>query len=126
MTSPLIIRRATKADIDAFSTLERKPSAIVWCAELDGVIIGLAGFARVKGRWYAFCDLTDDLRRYPMHMMRWGRRIMAHAADLRMPYVYAQVDRGEPHAVCWLASLGFAPDPMSFDLYRWSLKTWQH
>ena len=100
--------------------MENKPSVVAWCAEIDGRIIALAGFALFMGRWYAFADLPEEIRPHKMLIMRWGKRIMAEARARGIKYIYAESAAEEKKAVAWLKSLGFVIDPRSERLYRWS------
>lgn len=117
--SPLIIRRATAEDIAAFSNATDVPTTIVWAGELDGEIIGLGGFARNKGRWIAFLDISEKARPYKMTLARAGIRSMQEARKLGFRFVYAAKDEHEPTADRWLRSLGFEIDPKSNSLFRW-------
>lgn len=120
--TPVTVRPATRADIDAFSDMANKPSVRAWCAELDGRIVGLGGLALIGGRWFAFCDLREEARPYKMTLMRTARRLFAQARRDGIRFIYAQVDDTEPGAVAWLESLGFEFDVRSDCLYRWSGK----
>lgn len=118
--SKVIVRAATREDIEAFSDLEAKPTAKALCAELDGRIIGLGGIAFIRGRWFAFCDLTPEARRYKVLIAKTARRIFADARRDGVKFIYTEADPNEPRAIAWLHSLGFELDPRSQTLYRWS------
>jgi hypothetical protein len=115
----IVIRPATSADIDAFSSMAGKPSIRAVCMEKDGRIIALGGIAFAKGRWIGFCDLMPEARQHKMHIMRGARRFMAAARKSGVRYIYAAADLDEPRSICWLQSLGFRLDPRSGVLYRW-------
>src|SRR5688572_26056056 len=101
--------------------MESKPTALAWCAEYDNRIIALGGLACVKGRYYAFVDLTPEARPFKMTIARTAWRVLAEAKRLGLRYVYAEPDPEEPGAITWLSRLGFKPDPRSRNLlYRWS------
>ena len=117
------VRRATAADLDAFSDMARKPTTIAWVGDLDGRIIAVGGLARIDSRWVAFCDLTEEARPYKMTLMRSARRTMAEARRLGFKFVYAQMDGNEPGAAAWLERLGFHIDPRSGTFYRWKADT---
>ena len=118
----VIIRPATRADIEAFSDLPNKPTVRAYVGEVDGKIVGMGGLARNKGRWIAFCDLTPEAREYKVTIVKTAKRIMEDAKKAGHRFVYAQPDLNEPNAVRWLTSLGFEPDQRSGGiLYRWSL-----
>ncbi len=116
---PVTIRRATAEDIASFSTMTEIPTTIAWCGEMEGRIIGLGGFARGKGRWVAFLDLTDEARPYKMTLMRAAIRAMAEARRVGIRFVFAEADLNEANPVEWMQSLGFELDPKSQRLYRW-------
>jgi GNAT superfamily N-acetyltransferase len=120
VTKPSVtIRRATAEDIAAFSDMTNRPTTIAWVGELDGKIIGLAGFARNKGRWIAFADLSEEARPYKVTIARAAIRAMDEVRRLGIPFVYAVLDETEPTALKWLQSLGFSLDPRSQHLFRW-------
>lgn len=116
----VIIRPASREDIDAFSSIENKPTAKAYAADLDGKIIALGGLALFKGRYFAFCDLTPEARRYKVLLAKTARRLFAEARRNGVKFIYAEADTNEPHAIAWLHSLGFELDPRSQTLYRWS------
>jgi hypothetical protein len=115
----LTVRRATAEDLASFSDDRNKPTTICWCGDLDGEIIALGGFAIVRGRYYAFCDLRPEAGPYKMTLMRTARRAMNEAKARGVKFIYAQADLSEKNPVAWLRSLGFEVDPRSPHLYRW-------
>lgn len=115
-----IVRRATREDIDAFSSMRDKPTVIAWCGELDGKIIALGGLYFSHGRWFAFCDLKEEARRYKVHLARTAIRIMADAKANGIRFIYTESQLDEPTSKRWLASLGFTLDRRSQHFYRWS------
>ena len=119
--SKVTVRQATREDIAAFSDMVNKPTVRAWCAECEGEIIALAGFALFGGRWYAFADLPEKIRPRKMLIMRAAKMIMAEARKQGIRFIYAEADMNEPNAVAWLASLGFQADTRSERLYRWSV-----
>ena len=114
-----IVRPATHADIERFSSLRNKPSLKAWVADLDGEIVGLGGVAFYAGRWFAFLDLTDKMRPYRMTLMRAAKRFFADMQAQGVKFIYAEADLEESNAPRWLGSLGFTIDPRSGYLYRW-------
>lgn len=114
-----IIRPATREDIDAFSSMQNKPTAKAVCMIIDGRIVALGGFARVKSRWFAFCDLTEEARPYKMHIARTAKRMLDEIKGHGIRFIYAQANPDEPGAVRWLTSLGFVEDRRADRLYRW-------
>lgn len=113
------VRPATREDIEAFSDIPNKPTLKAWVGEVDGEIVALGGFAFSKGRWFGFCDLKDEARRYKMTIARAAKMIIAEAKKQGIRFIYAEADKDEPSAVRWLTSLGFAVDPRTAFLYRW-------
>ncbi len=118
MTGP-VIRPATRADIEAFSDQPAKPSIRALAMEMDGRIIGLGGIALARGRWIAFADLSEEARRYKMHIMRAACRFLDDARRDGIRFIYAAADPCEAKAVRWLTRLGFELDPKSGVLHRW-------
>lgn len=119
MRSSPVIRPATLADIEAFSPTQMKPTLKAWVGEVDGKIIGLGGFAFSGGRWFGFCDLNEEARKYKLTIARTARMVMEEAKKQGIRFVYAEVDKDIPGAARWLKSLGFSLDPRSLSLYRW-------
>ena len=120
-----IIRAATHADIEAFADHRNKPSIRAVCMELEGRIIALGGIAWARGRWIGFADLSDEARRYKMHISRAALRFLSEAKRSGVRFIYAGADPCEARAIAWLTSLGFKLDPRSRSLYRWSATPWQ-
>lgn len=115
-----VIRRATHADIAAYSDLADKPSIRALAMEQDGRVIALGGAALVRGRWVGFCDLRPEARIYKMHIARAAHRFFDEARRDGIRFIYAGRDEAEPRSLAWLESLGFILDPKSRSLYRWS------
>lgn len=113
------VRAASAEDIEAFSDLKNKPTIKAYVGELDGKIVAIGGLAYSGGRWFGFCDLTDEARSHKFTIARMGKRIMDEARQMGIRYVYADADIKEPTAVRWLTSLGFTPDPRTLIYYRW-------
>lgn len=61
------------------------------------------------GTKIAFCDLTDEARRYPVTMHRAALKTMALARELRIRRLVATTESGHPAAERWLLRLGFEP-----------------
>ena len=108
------IRNATTSDIAQFAKTQI-PTTKAWAAELDGELIAIAGFAFIKGRWLAFCDLTkmanDKLT--GAHGCIWklmlARAVKEKLDSLDAKYVYADPDDNYDGARRWLMRLGFEP-----------------
>ena len=112
------IRPATREDIEAYSDAPGKPTLLAWAGEKDGRIIALGGIAYSKGRWFAFCDLDEEAKKYKMTIMRTAIRGLQEARRQGIQYIYAQADPNEPHSVAWMFSLGFVFDAR-VALFRW-------
>lgn len=80
-TGPLV-RPARAADFRAFYGRALPRSGRAWVAELDGKVIGLAGYYLMGGRAFVFSDMDEAMARYPVTIMREARRLMA---GLRLP-----------------------------------------
>lgn len=115
----MIVRRATREDIEAYSELPSNPTTLAWVGEIDGRIVGLAGLARVNGRWMAFCDLEDEARPFKTTIARQAIRIFREAREKGIRYIYAEANPNELGAVKWITSLGFEPDKRTPQYYRW-------
>ena len=115
------VRRATREDIASYSNAPGVPTLLAWAGEVDGEVVALGGLAFSKGRWFAFCDLKPEARKFKMTIMRIAKRVMDDACKRNIRFVYAEADTGEPKSVRWMQSLGFEPDPRTGLLYRWRL-----
>lgn len=111
------VRKATGQDIEAFSSRPSNHTLRAFVGDLDGEIIALGGLATVKGRHYAFLDLTEKARPYKMHIMRAAIRVFKEARQSGIRFVYAEADANEPKSSTWLERLGFEPDPRADHLY---------
>ena len=116
-----IVRPATREDIEAFSDLRNKPTLRAWVGEIDGRIIAIGGLAFSKGRWFGFCDLSDEARQYKMTIARTAKMVLDEARRQGIRFVYAEAGQNERGASRWLISLGFIIDPRSGYLYRWGV-----
>lgn len=112
----MIVRPATAEDITLFS--DAGPTFRAWVGEVDGKVVGVSGLVRIKGRWFIFCDLKDEAKKFKITIARNAHRVMDEARKMGIRFIYAQVDKNEPRAIAWIATLGFEPDPRS-NLYRW-------
>ena len=115
----MLIREATLDDVRAVSGFEHVPSVKAWAGEVDGRVVGVAGFAFYKGRWIGFCDLLPEARKYKMTLARGAIRAMKSAKESGIRFVYAEASTDEPGAVRWMTSLGFEKDPRKPAIYRW-------
>ena len=129
----LLIRPATRADIDAFCTAtgcnrSRNPTLRAWAGELadsDGPprIVGLGGIYVAQGRWFGFIDLDEEARVYRMTIARTMKRFLDAVRKDGIRFIYAEASLEEKGAAWRLKRLGFAVDPRSQVLYRWSAQS---
>jgi hypothetical protein len=115
----LIVRNATRADIEAYANKPPAQTIRAIVGDLDGRIIGIGGMYLQSGRWYAFADLPEEARKYKVHIMRAAIRFLADARRSGVRIVYAVRDEGEAGSLIWLTSLGFEIDPRSMIFFRW-------
>ena len=118
MASP-IIRAATREDIQSFSRMPDTPTMRAILIEKDGNIIAMGGVFRKNDRWFAFCDLRDEVRSHKTTLMRAGKKMVDMVGSMGIRFMYAYPDPEEPRSALWLMSLGFEPDGNVRDLYRW-------
>jgi hypothetical protein len=121
---PLIVRAATREDVDAFAAPENRvrPTMRAYVGEVDGKIVVLGGLAFFEGRWFGFLDVTDEVRPYRIHLMRWAIRVIESARSTGVRFIYVEPDANEPKAKAWLARLGFAQDPRVPRAWRWKVE----
>jgi hypothetical protein len=82
------------------------PRGRYWVA-IDGErVVAAAGYKFDQGRVHVFASLTDEIRRYPIKMVRCGRKIMEEACSKGMP-VHVLADQSVPRSREFLLHLGF-------------------
>jgi len=116
--SKAIVRRATRADIEAFLPVTDRPTVKAWVVDVDGRIVGMGGLALGQGRWIRFCDLSEEGRHYKRAIVKAGRAVMEEARRAGHRFIYAEADADEPMARRWLTRNGFRPDQTT-RIYRW-------
>lgn len=125
VVAKVVVRPATREDIaKAAEDMEATPTVKAWVGELrepgeEPRVLAIGGLHRIGGRWKIFLDHTDEAKAYPMHLMRWARRVMAEARAMGLARVYAQIDPDEPGAVKWVESLGFRFDERTEFYWCW-------
>lgn len=115
----LIVRRATRDDIEVYSKKPLAQTIRAIVGEIDGKIVALGGVYLSKGRHYAFVDLEDECRKYKMTIARHAIRFLSDVRRSGVKFVYACRDETEPGSLRWLTSLGFKPDPRAETLFQW-------
>ena len=126
-TSPVTVRPATAEDIARFAERANTPTLKGWVAEVEGEAVALGGLAMVKGRWFAFLDITEHGRGLLKKnvyvraaMVRGAVTALREAKRMGLRFVYAEADARLPNAEELLSRLGFDLDPRTDHLYRWS------
>jgi hypothetical protein len=123
-SSEVVVRRATPAEVAVLAPGNERPTMKAWVGAIPGSspeserIVGFGGLAFSRGRWIAFCELSNEARRYKRAIIRAGRNVLDAARRDGHSFVYAQADADEPMARRWLESLGFQPDKKT-GLDRW-------
>lgn len=118
LLTAVVIRRASREDIEKFSDMTGKPTLKAWVGELNDEIIALGGFAIYRGRWVMFLDLSPQARQFKFALVRFARHLMTEAKAEGVKFIRAEADVSEPMSRKWLCSLGFEPEPNS-NLYIW-------
>ena len=99
-------------------------SARGWVAELDGRVIGLAGFALLGNPPMAFSDMTEEMKAFPVTIMRESRKVMKTLAkDRKTAYCLASKDL--PGSEKFLQRLGWkwhTTDPNG-EIYAWQTRS---
>lgn len=112
-----IVRPATSADLAAFSTAPTWGTIRAIVAETDGKVIGIAGLAYQGEHVIAFSEIRDELRRYPVTIMRAARRVLRM---LDGTGALAVANPEEQGARRFLTRLGFATVCDRTGTFRWS------
>ena len=116
-SSKVVIRRATREDVEAFGELPHSPTIKAWVGDVDGRIVGIGGFYFYKGRWVGFCDLTEEASRYKVSFIRAARLAMDDMKRAGHKFIYAEVDPDYPMAPKWVGRLGFQKTKSG--IWRW-------
>ena len=91
--------------VDFYGT-EPPYSFKAWVAELDGKVIGLAGFALGGAVPMAFSDMTEEMAKYPVTIMRESRRVMNELAGVGRP-LHCLASKHLPNSEAFLQRLGW-------------------
>lgn len=106
--SAVVLRHATRTDVDALIA-EPLPYRIrAFAAERDGELLGVGGLAFLPdGTVGAFVHVVPGARRYRVALHKAGLRTMALARQLGVRRVVALAEPGVEPACRWLHRLGF-------------------
>lgn len=107
-------------DFQAFYGRDLPYTAKGWVAELDGKIIGIGGFALLGMPALAFSDMTEEMKAFPITIMRESKRIMAELAKTRSS-AYCLASKEFPNSAQFLERLGWVwqrSDPNG-EIYAW-------
>lgn len=75
---------------------------------IDDEPVAVAGIAFQGGKVFAFCNLDERAKRFPVLMHKTALKILNDASDAGHRYIFATVG-SEPTARTWLRRLGFEP-----------------
>ena len=94
-------------------------SARAWVAEVDGEVIGIAGYYLRGGAALVFSDMREAMKAYPVTIMREARRLMAR---IKVPAVCI-ADPDLPGSGRFLERLGWRFDRRTEegDQYTWPI-----
>lgn len=108
------LRPATRADVEAaFTHLygEARPIPVRffgYTGRVDGKVIAVGGIAiYASGARIAFCDISDEGRRYPLSLHRGARIVLKEARRLGIKRIVVGLDDNHEKTANWLAHLGF-------------------
>ncbi len=110
-----VFRPATKADMAEFYDEAPTGSVRAWVADLDGKVIGIAGCVYVGDKVVAFSAMKEEMRAFPVTIMRAARFI----AKKLPPGAVAKAYDQEKHSAKLLERLGFEPLDANAGTYRW-------
>lgn len=119
MTKPEL-RPATRADITAaFTHLYGEARSIPvrvfgYTGSVDGKVIAVGGIAMYpNGARVAFCDISDEGRKYPLSLHRGAKIVLKQARQLGIKRVVVGIDDNHEKTPNWLAHLGFKRELVS-------------
>ena len=118
-----VIRYAKKADLVQFYGAKRPTSSVRGVVvDRDGEILGVIGLAYEKRQMQAFSSMKEDMRKYPMTIMRAVKKFQ----EVLKKYgsnVLAIANQNEKNSDRLLQSVGFQfmGDISAGRLYQWTL-----
>lgn len=77
-----------------------------WVAELDGEPIGIAGYYLIAGRAMVFSDMRDEMKRFPVLIMKLAIEFMGSIQSTGLPLVCTASTK-IPNAEKFLQRLGW-------------------
>jgi hypothetical protein len=120
MTNPEL-RPATREDIvEAFRNLGKEDQSIptrvlAMTGRVDGKVIAVGGIAIYpNGARIAFCDISDEGRRYPLSLHRGAKMVLDQAKRFGIKRIVVEADgRNHGKTPVWISRLGFRPMPVA-------------
>lgn len=103
----MIIREATRRDIEDFMGHDDIPTNKSWICVDNGTVVCLSGLMRYDNRWFVYFEIGDAelLKRHRIAIVRYVRRIVNGYPGV----LYALINVDHPRSAKWLVSLGFLP-----------------
>lgn len=108
------LRPATRADVEAaFNHLYGETRAVPvrffgYTGSVDGKVIAVGGIALYpSGARIAFCDISDEGRRFPLSLHRGARLVLKEARRLGIRRIAVGLEDNHEKTANWLAHLGF-------------------
>ena len=97
--------------VDATREMKRQfygyvPRCRAWAAVEGDRVVAMAGYKVDNARVHVFADLSDEIRRHPIKMVRTGRLLVQEALTKNMP-VQVIADQSVPRSREFLLRLGF-------------------
>jgi hypothetical protein len=106
----VILRPATRADIDAIIDEPLRYRVRAWAAGRGGQLLAVGGFIfQPFDTVLAFLILAAPASSFALSLHKAGKHMMNEARRLRLRRVVATAEQGNPAAEPWLARFGFEP-----------------
>ena len=119
----LVIRRATRDDIDNFFGKDKVPFSLTATIALeDDEPIAMGGLVHARGRVWAFLDLREPARKYKMQIYKTIKKTLNDAKEAGHRYIFVNCDLNEALSPKLLAKFGFRPLQDGTGLWRWEAK----
>jgi hypothetical protein len=102
-----LVRTARPSDFQEIYDRPAPVSMRAWSAELDGEVLGMAGYYIASGQIMVFSTMKDRMRDFPVTIMRASRRFMASLKEAKLPAIcVASPDEG--NSCAFLERLGWS------------------